>query len=73
MWSRLGKVFILTVPLAVAGMLAGAEPAACISCVEQTNWVCCMPSADECDSWRLDYCNDVGTDNPFEAKCGWVE
>lgn len=73
MLSRLGWVFIVALPLTLTGMLGGAEPAACIGleCLQQDDWVCCMPSPDECDSWKLNYCNTESSSNPFDVQCGY--
>lgn len=73
MLSRLAKVFVVTLPLTLTGMLSGAEPAACIdaiACAEQPNWVCCQTVSDgDCEGFGLDRCNQRATDNPFEWEC----
>lgn len=70
---RLGKVFIVTLSLSVTGMLGAPEPAACVGfeCLEATDWVCCYPSPENCDSWTFHRCNTAKNDNPFIVECGY--
>jgi len=73
--SRLPKLLALLLPLAGAAFAVGmASPteAECsgIVCIPQDRWVCCSPSADDCDSFMIDYCNGVG--GPFDQECGWL-
>jgi hypothetical protein len=74
MLSRLGKVFMVTLPLAVTGMPGGiAVPEECGAatvCGEAEDWVCCNNS-DECDEFMIAYCNRVDGGDPFDQECGW--
>lgn len=74
MLSRLGRLFVVLVPVAVVGPGGLADPTECaagIACSYEPAWVCCSPSASQCDNFVLQHCNLVATGDPFEQECGW--
>lgn len=73
MLARLGKVFMVAVPLSLTGVpggLAFPEECAGAACESNPDWVCCRDSGD-CSDYKLNYCNLVAGSDPFDQECGW--